>query len=150
MGHFICLMPDESRALFLTLLTLFYLNFNRKGMKSMNSTERRNKIKRVLFLRKHIKTAELARELGVSERTIRRDIELLSESEGIYTEQGRYLGGIYVMEQFNPYDKKVTIEEIDLLLKILFYIENVYVEVFSEQDVILYKMILKNRMDIQQ
>ncbi len=116
----------------------------------MNSTERRNKIKQILFFRKSIKTAELAQELGVCERTIRRDIELLSESEGIYTEQGRYLGGIYVIEQFNPYDKKVTTEEIDLLLKILFYIENVYVEVFSEKDVILYKMILKNRMDIQQ
>lgn len=133
---------------FLTLLTLFYFDFNRKGIKTMNSIERRNEIKKILFLRKYIKTAELANEFGVSDRTIRRDIELLSRSEGIYTEQGRYSGGIYAMKRFNPYDKRVTPAEIELLLKILFYIENVYVKDFSNHDVLSYKLILKNHMNI--
>ena len=40
----------------------------------------------------------LAFEFEVSERTIRRDIDILSLNEPIYTQVGRYGGGVYVEE----------------------------------------------------
>jgi hypothetical protein len=43
----------------------------------------------------------LATELAVSKRTIRRDIEILSAFYPIYTQPGKYNGGIYVMEGFS-------------------------------------------------
>ncbi len=150
MNHFICLKPKESRTFNNNVLDSFFLlSFNRKGKTIVNSIDRRNKIKEILFFRKHITTIELANEFEVSNRTIRRDIEVLSRTEGIYTVQGRYSGGIYVTKWFNPYYKKVTSSDIELLLKILFYIENVYVTDFSKQDVIIYKSILKNHMNLQ-
>lgn len=64
----------------------------------MESAERRNKIIKTLCQRGHETVANLAYEFSVSERTIRRDIETLSESEPIYTQNGRYGGGIYVVK----------------------------------------------------
>lgn len=63
----------------------------------MGTAERRRMIMRALCRRGHDTTANLAAEFGVSERTIRRDIETLSLSEPVYTQQGRYGGGVYVM-----------------------------------------------------
>ena len=63
----------------------------------MGNAERRRMIMRALCKRGHETIANLAVEFGVSERTIRRDIETLSLSEPVYTQQGRYGGGIYVM-----------------------------------------------------
>ena len=53
--------------------------------------------------------SNLAEELGVSERTIRRDIEALSYREPIYTRQGRYDGGVYVLDGY--YNKKMYLSE---------------------------------------
>ncbi len=64
----------------------------------MGTAERRRMIMRALCRRGHETIANLAAEFGVSERTIRRDIEILSLSEPVYTQQGRYGGGVYVME----------------------------------------------------
>ncbi len=63
----------------------------------MGTAERRRMIMRVLCRRGHDTIANLAAEFGVSERTIRRDIETLSLSEPVYTQQGRYGGGVYVV-----------------------------------------------------
>lgn len=62
----------------------------------MGTAERRRMIMRVLCRRGHETIANLASEFGVSQRTIRRDIETLSLSEPVYTQQGRY-GGVYVV-----------------------------------------------------
>lgn len=63
----------------------------------MGTAERRRMIMRALCRRGHETITNLAAEFGVSERTIRRDIEILSLSEPVYTQQGRYGGGVYVM-----------------------------------------------------
>ncbi|MCI8611811.1 MAG: DeoR family transcriptional regulator [Clostridiales bacterium] len=63
----------------------------------MGTAERRRMIMRVLCRRGHETISNLAVEFGVSERTIRRDIETLSLSEPVYTQQRRYGGGVYVM-----------------------------------------------------
>lgn len=63
----------------------------------MGTAERRRMIMRVLCRRGHETIANLASEFGVSQRTIRRDIETLSLSEPVYTQQGRYGGGVYVV-----------------------------------------------------
>ena len=64
----------------------------------MGTAERRTEIMRVLYRRRHEKISNLAEEFGVSVRTILRDIEVLSATEPIYTQCGRYYGGVYIMD----------------------------------------------------
>ena len=61
----------------------------------MGTAERRIEILKILSKRRSEKTKKLAEELGVSERTIRRDILVLSLTEPIYTRAGRY-GGVWL------------------------------------------------------
>ena len=68
---------------------------------SMNTHQRRQKILKILCLRKHEKICNLASELGVSERTISRDIVALSFEAPIYTVPGRYYGGVYIDKSFS-------------------------------------------------
>ena len=62
---------------------------------------RRYNILIVLCRRRYEKTKNLAYEFGVSERTVRRDIDVISLSAPIYTKSGRYGGGIYVTGNYN-------------------------------------------------
>ena len=80
----------------------------------MSVSERRMKILRTLYRRKHETTSNLASELGVSERTIMRDISELSLSEPIYTVAGRYNGGIYIDTTYSM--NKMYFEEQERLL----------------------------------
>ncbi len=64
----------------------------------MKSFERKLEILKVLNNRRKETISNLAIEFGVSERTIRRDIEDLSLRFPIYTVQGRYKGGVHIME----------------------------------------------------
>lgn len=66
----------------------------------MGAAERRNEMMRILCRRRHETINNLASEFGVSERTIRRDIEILSLTEPIYTQTGRYTGGVYVVDNY--------------------------------------------------
>lgn len=70
----------------------------------MNKYERQNAILRVLKLRRFDTVYNLSIEFGVSEKTIRRDIETLSLSEPIYTKPGRFGGGIYILT-YREWDK---------------------------------------------
>ena len=67
----------------------------------MGTAERRMNIMRVLCRRRYETISNLACEFGVSNRTILRDIEMLSATEPIYTQCGRYGGGVYVMENYS-------------------------------------------------
>jgi len=80
--------------------------------------ERRNEIMKILSRRRYETVANLASELGVSPRTIRRDIEMISLVKPIYTQTGRYGGGIYVMENFFADRMYMTDKEIAVLSKI--------------------------------
>ncbi len=67
----------------------------------MGTAERRHEIMRVLCRRRYETIKNLANEFGVSERTLARDIEMLSLTEPIYTKQGKHCGGVYVMDGFS-------------------------------------------------
>ena len=66
----------------------------------MDTVERRGELVKTLCRRRYERVENLAADFGVSERTIRRDIEALSRTVPIYTQSGRYGGGVYVAEGF--------------------------------------------------
>ena len=81
----------------------------------MGTSERRIEIMKKLSNRRHDTIYNLAQEFGVSERTIRRDICVLSLTEPIYTQSGRYSGGVYMMDDHILDYVKLSNSEIELL-----------------------------------
>ena len=65
----------------------------------MRPFERKIEILKILHYRKKETIRNLANEFGVSMRTIRRDIEEISLRFPVYTVQGKYNGGIYLMDE---------------------------------------------------
>ena len=65
----------------------------------VTANERRRAILETLCRRRRDTRENLAFEFGVSVRTIEYDVQRLSQSYPIYTEQGR-AGGIYVMKGY--------------------------------------------------
>lgn len=90
----------------------------------MGSSERRAEILRTLCRRRYETIGNLANEFGVSERTILRDIEIISLSEPIYTKQGKYAGGVYVIDGFSMSRMYMSEEEISVLKKIMDGVES--------------------------
>lgn len=84
----------------------------------MGTAERRNAILKVLCRRRYETVGNLAAEFEVSERTIRRDIEILSYTEPIYTQSGRHAGGVYVVDGYHTDRMYMSEEEIAILQKI--------------------------------
>lgn len=85
----------------------------------MVSVERRKKIMRIIYRRGHETIANLAAEFGVSTRTMQRDIEALSLYEPIYTKNGRYDGGIYLIDEYIPEKSYLEAKETALLENIV-------------------------------
>lgn len=103
----------------------------------MATAERRNTILKVLCRRRHETIRNLASEFGVSERTIRRDIEALSLIAPIYTKTGRYLGGVYIVNEYNMDRMYMNDIEIGVLKKILKSTElNSCILTFDEKSVL--------------
>ena len=90
----------------------------------MGAAERRAQIMRILCRRRHETISNLAEEFGVSTRTIQRDIETLSVTEPIYTQCGRYDGGVYVTEDYVMNRMYMTQSELTVLHKLLFCVKN--------------------------
>ena len=67
----------------------------------METDERREELLRLLCRRRHETIKNLASEFGVSERTIRRDVEVLSLTKPLDTQAGRYGGGVYIMDGYS-------------------------------------------------
>ena len=84
----------------------------------MGTSERRYKIMKLLCRRRYETTSNLALEFGVSERTIQRDIEILSRTEPIFTKAGKYTGGVYVVDNYSMDRMYMSSSEIDLLHKV--------------------------------
>lgn len=84
----------------------------------MGTAERRNAILKVLCRRRYETVGNLAAEFEVSERTIRRDIEILSYTEPIYTQSGRHAGGVYVVDGYHTDRMYMSEEEIAILQKL--------------------------------
>lgn len=90
----------------------------------METAERRYKIMRILCRRRYETTRRLASEFGVSARTIQRDIEVLSRTEPIYTQFGKYGGGVYVVEGYYIDRIYMTNAELEVLRKLYIAAEN--------------------------
>lgn len=90
----------------------------------MGTAERRHEILRVLCRRRHETVKNLSYEFGVSERTILRDIEVLSVTEPIYTQCGRYGGGVYISDNYVMNRMYMKENELVLLHKLLRFSEN--------------------------
>ena len=109
----------------------------------MEQSERRDEIKRLLFLRRYETIDNLAEELNVSPRTIRSDIETLCLTEAIYTIPGRYNGGVYVSDDFDPYYKKFNDDEIKVITKLICYLECEKIKGFSAKEIVVLKILLQ-------
>jgi predicted DNA-binding transcriptional regulator YafY len=90
----------------------------------MGIAERRKELLKKLCRRKHDTISNLAFEFGVSERTIRRDVEVLSLTEPIYTQTGRYGGGVYITDAYSIDRMFMTNEELSVLHKICYFAVN--------------------------
>ncbi len=89
---------------------------------------------RILCRRRHETISNLAEEFGVSARTIQRDVEALSICEPIYTQCGRYDGGIYVTEDYVKERMYMTEPELSVLNKLALFAENKSVCNLSEDE----------------
>lgn len=108
----------------------------------MGTAERRAAIIKTLCRRRHETMMNLALEFGVSERTIRRDIEVLSLTEPIYTQTGRYGGGVYVVEDYSIDRMYVSEEEAEVLRKLYVMAENQQKCALSECELTLFQGIV--------
>lgn len=81
----------------------------------LSPTERRMKVLSVICKKRHIVVADLAKEFGVSSRTIRRDIKDLSLSYPLESISGKYGGGVKVNDNFHWNKTYLNTEQIDLL-----------------------------------
>ena len=84
----------------------------------MGPNERRQEIMETLCHRRQETMTNLAFEFGVSIRTIRNDIDILSLSYPLETVRGRYGGGVRVMDGFYMNRKYLKPEQRDLLVRL--------------------------------
>lgn len=110
----------------------------------MGTAERRIEIMRILCRRRYEKISNLAQEFGVSKRTISRDIEALSITEPIYTQSGRYDGGVYVTKDYSISKMYMTEKELNVLHKLSkFADEKAVCELNVEENKLLKLIILQ-------
>ena len=110
----------------------------------MGTAERRNAILRALCRRRHETISNLAFEFGVSERTIRRDIEMLSLTEPIYTQTGRYAGGIYIVDNYKMDQMYMEEDELSVLKKVLGFAEYSQKCILTDKEISIFRGIVKN------
>ena len=96
----------------------------------------------ILCYRRHETMSNLAQEFGVSIRTILRDIEALSITEPIYTQCGRYGGGVYVSKDYVMSRQFMTENEIAVLQKIAFLAESKAICSLNNDELILLQTII--------
>ena len=107
----------------------------------MNKEERKKKISKIIYLKGHVRIKDLSDFLCVSERTIERDIiELSNENFPLYTQTGRYNGGIYLMKR--EICGTLFAKELDLLKKIEKAIEEKRVIILTSEEESYLKMMI--------
>ncbi len=108
----------------------------------MGTAERRAELMRILCRRRHETICNLAEEFGVSARTILRDIEVLSVTEPIYTQCGRYGGGVYVTDDYTMSRMYMSDKELSVLHKLVFLAENNLICDLNKEEFDLLKVII--------
>ena len=84
----------------------------------MDVHERRQRLIKILTLRGRTPISALARELEVSERTVMRDVDILSLTKPIYTLSGKH-GGVCIRAEYAKRPPSLESFETELLQKIL-------------------------------
>ena len=84
----------------------------------MDAVERRQQILELLCQRRKDTMQNLAAELGVSERTIRRDVEILTRSYPLETVCGRYGGGVRVADWYQLDRQRMSPKQTALLRRL--------------------------------
>ena len=84
----------------------------------MSPSERRSAILRLLCKRRHETAANLAEEFGVSERTIRADLVILSCYYPILVLRGRYGGGVSLPDWFHMENRTLSPKQEALLRRL--------------------------------
>ena len=97
----------------------------------MTVTERREAILDALCVRREEKIKNLAAEFGVTERTIRTDLEVLGCSYPIETVRGRYGGGVKVADWYHRNRSYLSTEQADLLAQLARSLEGRDLEVMT-------------------
>ena len=101
----------------------------------MNFAERREKIMRIMYRRGYETVENLARECEVSKRTMMRDIGKMMNNEPIYTQSGRYGGGVYLVEGAISGYLYLKNEEIQLLEKAVTDVESNPCRIMTDIDI---------------
>lgn len=109
----------------------------------MEMAERRDAIMQLLYRRRFETINNLSSEFGVSRRTIRRDIEVLSKTEPIYTQSGRYGGGIYVLEGYLGLGGRLNQKEIKLFHKLYQLAQNQQICELTKNELLILKGVLE-------
>ena len=84
----------------------------------MDAVERRQQILELLCQRRKDTMQNLAAELGVSKRTIRRDVEILTRSYPLETVCGRYGGGVRVADWYHLDRQRMSPKQTALLRRL--------------------------------
>jgi DeoR/GlpR family transcriptional regulator of sugar metabolism len=84
----------------------------------VDAVERRQQILELLCQRRKDTMQNLAAELGVSERTIRRDVEILTRSYPLETVCGRYGGGVRVADWYHLDRQRMSPKQTALLRRL--------------------------------
>jgi len=90
-----------------------------KDVKStVTANERRDEIIRILLGRRHETMGQLACELGVTTRTIRNDITILTTKYPLETVRGNG-GGVKLMDWYHPHKNTLSQEHQNVLIELL-------------------------------
>ena len=84
----------------------------------MNMYERQSAILNLLFRDRYTTEKELAAMLGVSERTIRKDIAAIVCKLPVKTVRGRYNSGVWLEDWFIPDANKLSSKQENLLTRL--------------------------------
>ena len=84
----------------------------------MDAVDRRQQILELLCQRRKDTMQNLAAELGVSERPIRRDVEILTRSYPLETVCGRYGGGVRVADWYHLDRQRMSPKQTALLRRL--------------------------------
>lgn len=101
----------------------------------MGADDRRRAILKYLCRNRFATIACLAEVFSVSERTIRRDIETLSLKEPIYTQAGRYGGGVYVVDGYYMDNIYFSDQESRIMQKLLAYVTIHREKILSDDEI---------------
>lgn len=97
----------------------------------MNTAHRRIEIINILVIRRRTTASELAKEFGVSVRTIQYDIQALSPVYPIYTRQGEN-GGIFIREDYKPFVNTLSPMELRTLCELHEQTEGIHKQVLFQ------------------